>query len=137
MGKRGPKPTHPNEETATKVRMLAAYGLTRTDILRVLPISKGTLYGQYAEQIKAGDAWGKMKLAEKGFQKAIQGKGDNQLLIFLLRTRLQWSEPSKMTLTGPNDGPVQTVDLSRCTTEQLEQLKEIMRLTSKSDDPDD
>ncbi len=121
----GGRPPHrPTDKSRREVEALSGYGIPEHEIARVVGISKPTLLKHYREELDQGITKANAKVAESLFRKAI-GDGPQAITaaIFWAKTRMRWKEPAQShEIAGANGGPIQHVDLSRATDEQLAAL---------------
>lgn len=90
---------------------MCAYGVPQEDIASVVGCNHETLRKYYREELDVSTAKANSKIAEKLYQKAMQG--DTACMIFWLKTRARWSETVKQELSGPDGGPVQLTTITR------------------------
>jgi hypothetical protein len=98
--------THkPTDETRKTVSAMCAYGVPQENIASVIGCNHETLRKYYREELDVSTAKANSKIAEKLYQKAMQG--DTACMIFWLKTRARWAETVKQEHSGPDGGPVQ------------------------------
>lgn len=119
----GRPPFVPTAEQRALVRELSGLGIPQTQIkLLVRPggIALETLLEHFREDLDIGKAEANTKMARSLFSKGM--KGDVASMIWWTKTQMRWSETQKLEVTGANGGPMQTVDLSKVSTEALLEL---------------
>ena len=118
--------THkPTDETRKTVSAMCAYGVPQEDIAAVVGCNHETLRKYYRDELDVSMAKANSKIAEKLYQKAMQG--DTACMIFWLKTRAKWAETFKNEHSGPNGGPVAVSNvtaqvLREIPTERLESI---------------
>jgi hypothetical protein len=119
----GRPPFVPTDADRKLVRKLAGLGLPHNQI-RMLVREKGigldTLVEHFRFELEEGKADTGWKIANALFNKAM--KGDTTAMIWWTKTQMRWSETQKLEVTGKEGGPIQTVDLSKLSTEALLEL---------------
>ena len=109
-----------------RVTELASRGLSHEQIAAALGISRTTLQArkreceQFAQAIEKGQAMGIEAVANALFDNAESGNVTAQ--IFFLKARAGWREKQEVELTGPNGGPIQTLDTSKLSDAALKEL---------------
>ena len=119
----GRPPFVPTEAQREFVRELSGLGVPQSQIkLLVRPggIALETLLEHFRDDLDIGKAVANTKMAGALFAKGI--KGDVTAMIWWTKTQMRWSETQKLEVTGANGGPMQTVDLSKVSTEALLEL---------------
>lgn len=100
--------------------------LTVEQIADRFGMSRSTLFKIMAEnpEIRARFDMGKAKAIEEIGGKLMDKarKGDTASIIFFLKTQAGWRETSKVELTGPQGGPVQTLDVSKLSDAALAEM---------------
>ncbi|MCB4802663.1 AcrR family transcriptional regulator [Methylobacterium brachiatum] len=134
----GGRPSHvPTDKSRREVEALSGYGIPEHEIARVVGISKPTLLKHYRDELDQGITKANAKVAESLFRKAI-GDGPQAITaaIFWAKTRMRWKEPPQShEIAGANGGPIQHVDLSKATDEQLAALEPILAALAAGDTP--
>lgn len=119
----GRPPFVPTDADRKLVRKLSGLGLPQHQI-RMLVRQKGigidTLAEHFRVELDEGKAETGWKIANALFNKAL--KGDTTAMIWWTKTQMRWSETQKVEITGAQGGPIQTVDLSKVSTEALLEL---------------
>ena len=137
FGPRGHYPAHqPTDATRKQVEALASYGVPQDDIAKVIGISSLTLRGHYADILATARIKANSMVAQSLFQKATKGDGQASVTaaIFWLKTRARWRERDIHEITGPDGGPIQTMDLSGLSDAQLAALEPVLRLLANGKD---
>ncbi|WDA11657.1 hypothetical protein [Paracoccus marcusii] len=100
--------------------------LTIEQIAHRFGMSRSTLSKIMAEdpEIRARFDMGKAKAIEEIGGKLMDKcrKGDTASIIFFLKTQAGWRETSKVELSGPEGGPVQTLDVSKLSDATLAEM---------------
>ncbi|QBX34602.1 hypothetical protein E4191_07670 [Paracoccus liaowanqingii] len=100
--------------------------LTAEQIADRFGMARSTLFKIMAEdpEIRARFDMGKAKAIEEIGGKLMEKarKGDTASIIFFLKTQAGWRETSKVELTGPQGGPVQTLDVSKLSDAALAEM---------------
>lgn len=112
----------PTDDERTQVKKLAGFGLPH-DMIRLLVrdgIALETLYAHFRAELDSGRAQANADITGRLYAKAMAG--DTSSLIWWTKAQLRWSETQKVEVTGAEGGPVQTVDLSKLSTEALLEL---------------
>ncbi|WP_457105936.1 hypothetical protein [Methylobacterium sp. P5_C11] len=121
----GGRPPHtPTDKSRREVEALSGYGIPEHEIARVVGISKPTPLKHYRDELDQGITKANAKVAESLFKKAI-GDGPQAVTaaIYWAKTRMRWKEPAQShEIARANGGPIQHVDLSKATDEQLAAL---------------
>src|SRR3954469_24994862 len=74
---------------------MAGYGLSATDIAKVLDIDVAELNASYSKQLSGGQIKANARVAESLYPKAIgEGRESVTAAIFWLKTRARWKETS-------------------------------------------
>ena len=136
-GRRGHNPSHaPTEANCKQVEALASYGVPQEDIAKVIGISAPTLRIHYAEILATAAIKANSMVAQSLFQKATRGEGPASVTasIFWLKTRARWRERDIHEITGPDGGPIQTIDLTGLSDAELAALEPVLRRLMKSRD---
>lgn len=134
----GGRPPHaPTAATRQAVEMMAAAGIPSEDVARVLGITKPTLRKHYRAELDTASAKANAKVAQSLFKKAT-GDGPQAVTaaIFWLKTRARWKDTTSHEISGPNGGPIQTMDLTKLSNEQLSTLEGILGPLAASGDDD-
>ncbi|MEF2073497.1 hypothetical protein [Consotaella aegiceratis] len=102
---------------------MAGYGVPETDIARVVGIDPKTLRKHCRDELETGHVKANSRVAESLYKKAIgNGAGSVTAAIFWMKTRAGWKETSVHQHSGADGGPIQTMDVSHLTDEQLAAL---------------
>jgi hypothetical protein len=119
----GRPPFVPTDADRKLVRKLSGLGLPQNQI-RMLVREKGigldTLAEHFRVELEEGKADTSWKIANALYTKAM--KGDTTAMIWWTKTQMRWSETQKLEVTGAHGGPIQSVDLSKVSTEALLEL---------------
>lgn len=116
---------------------MASCGVPVDDIGRVLGITDRTLAKYYREELDTAAAKANTKVAQWLFKKATSdGPQAVTAAIFWLKTRARWKDTTSHEISGPNGGPIQTMDLSQLSNEQLSTLEAILGPLAASGDDD-
>lgn len=112
----------PTAAERKQVEALSGYGLT-VEMIRHLVrdgIAIETLLTHFRAELDAGKAKANAQVGKRLFQKVMDG--DTTAMIWWTKTQMRWSETQKVEITGAAGGPIQTVDLSKVSTEALLEL---------------
>src|SRR4030095_3790800 len=83
------------EQDRRTVLMMAGYGISETDIARVIGVPVATLRKWYPEELATGQVKANSQVAQSLFEKAIgNGSGSVTAAIFWLKVRARWVEPA-------------------------------------------
>jgi len=93
------------------VARLAAAGIKRGLIARVLGVSEKTVQRHYANELEMGDTLAIADVAQTAYEMAVSGKYP-VMTIFYLKTRAQWRETTRVELTGEDGGPLTVMELA-------------------------
>lgn len=115
-----PKAITAEEHSRRVVELAVAAGIPVVDIAALLGVSEPTLRKEFSNEIAVGHTKANAKIARRLFAKAMSG--DTACLIFWAKTRMGWRETSRTELTGADGGPIQHVDVTKLTDEELEQI---------------
>lgn len=131
----GRPPHEPTGETRDRVEMLAAFGIPAQDIAATLEITDTTLRKYYRHELDTGLVKANEKVAGALFKNAT-GNDPKAVsaAIFWLKTRARWRDVNPVEVSGPNGGPLQSVDLTNMTEEEIAVLLEAAKITQKKDD---
>ncbi|WP_313349369.1 hypothetical protein [Paracoccus sp. (in: a-proteobacteria)] len=103
-----------------------ASALSVQQIADYFGISRSLLFKIMADDpdIKARYDMGRAKAVEQVAGKLLDKaqNGDLAAIIFYLKTQAGWRETNRMEVSGPEGGPVQTLDVSKLSTEALKEL---------------
>jgi len=124
--------THkPTDETRKTVSAMCAYGVPQEDIAAVVGCNHETLRKYYRDELDVSTAKANSKIAEKLYQKAMQG--DTACMIFWLKTRAKWAETVKNEHSGPNGGPVAVSNVTAQVLREIptERLESILAASSE------
>jgi hypothetical protein len=88
---------HPTKWTRLKVRMLVISGIPNDEIAKCMGISHPTLWKHYRQDIETGTAECIAMVTGKLMEKI--RNGDNNSIIFFLRTRGRWNPKSEIEMT--------------------------------------
>ncbi len=139
--KAGRPPYEPTVKDRMQVESMVGFGLTQAQICGVMRIDLKTLRKYYSDELVNGEAKAIAQVAQSLFKKAT-GDGSQSVTaaIFWLKTRARWKDTTAHEISGPNGGPVQTIDLTGATDEQLNALRSFfapLAGSSGDDDADD
>jgi hypothetical protein len=112
----------PTDAERELVKKFAGFGVPH-DMIRHLVrdgIALETLYAHFRPELDAGKAVTNTQIAGRLFERAMAG--DVTALIWWTKTQMRWSETQKLEVTGAHGGPIQSVDLSKVSTEALLEL---------------
>lgn len=105
---------------------MAGVGVPEEDIARVLKVDPKTLRKHCRDELDLGAIKANAKVSRSLYDKAIgDGPGAVTAGIWWEKTRQGRKETNITRHQGPNGGPVQTIDLSKATPEQLDALEAI------------
>jgi hypothetical protein len=134
---RGRPEWKPTAEQRASVEAMAGYGVPEEDIARVLKVAPKTLRKQCRDELDLGIIKANAKVSESLFKRAT---GDGQqavtAAIWWEKTRQGRKDISVTRHQGPNGGPVQTIDLSKATDEQLAALEALFGPLALAGDDD-
>jgi hypothetical protein len=123
----------PTEAERKQVEALSGYGLT-VEMIRHLVrggIALATLFEHFRAEMDAGKAKANAQVGKRLFQKVMDG--DTTAMIWWTKTQMRWSETQKVEITGAAGGPIQTVDLSKVSTEALLELSKAIADATPAD----
>jgi hypothetical protein len=130
---RGPgRPVHvPTAERRLNVEAMVGCGIPQADIAIVFDLDEKTLRKHYRNELDKGSIKANAHVASSLYKKALgPGKEGVTAAIFWLKTRAGWKDTSKLELSGPQGGPIQTettkADLSGLTQDDRDSLREIL-----------
>ena len=110
---------------------MCSYQFTVEEMAAALKISKRTLLRKLKQpEFKAlwddGAANGRQLVKRRGFElMGLDTSAGVQAWIHQTKMILGWNDKAALELTGKNGGPVQTIDLSKLTNDQIDQLERI------------
>jgi hypothetical protein len=112
----------PTAAERKQVEALSGYGLTIEMIRHLVRdgIAIETVLTHFRAELDAGKAKANAQVGKRLFQKVMEG--DTTAMIWWTKTQMRWSETQKVEITGAAGGPIQTVDLSKVSTEALLEL---------------
>lgn len=115
------------------VQKLSGLGLPQNQIRMLVRggIALETLLEHFRVELDEGKASANWKIANALFNKAL--KGDTTAMIWWTKTQMRWSETQKVEITGAAGGPIQTVDLSKVSTEALLELSKAIADATPAD----
>ena len=119
----------PTDASRKQIEALASFGVPRDEIAKVAGICPNTLVRHYGETLDIAATKANSLVAQSLFNRAVKGDGSaaTSAAIFWLRTRAGWREKDVHEITGPNGGPIQMVDMSRLSDEQLAALQPVLQ----------
>src|SRR3954471_1961187 len=95
---------------APKVEAMAGYGLTATEIARLLKIDVEVLKASYSDELEGGQIKANARVAESLYRIALgQGREAVTAAIFWLKARARWKEVSVHEHAGQAGNPIQIV----------------------------
>lgn len=105
--KRGRPRFAPTDAQRERVVALKAIGATNETVARILGIDRETLTANFKEEIETGvvDILG--QVVGTLFKQALAG--DTTALIFIAKTRLGWSEKTRVEISSPSDDPKRVI----------------------------
>jgi len=107
---------------AEQVKELARLGLIAPEIAAVLECSVATLYRHFEKAIKEGHEHMRSSLRRKQFTLAMEG--NPTMLVWLGKQYL--GQRDNLELTGAQGGPIEYVDASKLSDEQLAQVETLV-----------
>ena len=124
------RPVHvKQDQISDNVKFLAGIGLTENDIAKVSGISTPTLLKYYREELDVGHVQVNANVAKSLYKKAISDKPQSvAAAIFWLKARAGWKEINRHEHTGKDGNPMQFMDLSKLTDEQLAELEKALTI---------
>lgn len=134
--------THkPTDATRATVSALVSFGVPQEEIGSFMDISDDTLRKYYSAELKRASVERNAAVASFLFRSASgatlsQGASYSDCLkaaFFWLKTRANWRETQHVELTGAQGGPIQTVDLSKVSTEALLELSKAIADAATTD----
>lgn len=123
----------PTDAERKQVEALSGYGLT-VEMIRHLVrdgIAIETLLTHFRVELDAGKAKANAQVGKRLFQKVMEG--DTTAMIWWTKTQMRWSETQKIEVTGKEGGPIETVDLSKLSTDTLLELSKAMQDAAPED----
>jgi len=91
--KNGRPPHVPSDQTRKQVEAMSSYGVPQEDIAKVLDIDPKTLRLHYRYELDTAEIKANAQVASRLYQKCM--KDDTASIIFWLKTRAKWRDPSK------------------------------------------
>ena len=118
----------PTDASRKQVEALASYGVPRHEIGKVAGICLATLAKHYGDTLDIAATKANSLVAQSLFNRAVKGDGAaaTSAAIFWLKARAGWREKSSHEISGPNGGPIQTMDLRGLSDEQLAAMEPIL-----------
>lgn len=117
--KRGRPPHEPTEQTRKFVKFLAFKRATQEEIAKVIGINDETLRIHYAEELDVEKERMAAYLVESGYLQAVGGEKrdwrearEGMTKFMLEKFAGVLPAPTKVELSGPNGGPLETKDVS-------------------------
>lgn len=136
----GRPPFKPTDDQREQVEAYVSYGATHEEIAELIGVTPKTLRAHFRAELDRGSLKANMKVAGSVFRQAVGAPAvydengqcirEEQKPIFAasafwMKCRAGWRETSRMELTGKDGGPVETIDLSKATDEQLKALEDV------------
>lgn len=87
----------PNDEHAATVESLTSFGVPNKDIAKYIGVAEQTLTKYYGDILNKAGVQKNLEVANTLYQKALTG--DNQAMIFWLKTRAGWQEKTQIEVT--------------------------------------
>jgi hypothetical protein len=142
------RPFAPTDDHRRQVEALAAYGVPQDEICRLVvnpasgrPIDIKTLHRHFRDELDTGMTKANARVAESLFRQAVGSpaqvdangnviRAEQQPVvsagIFWLKARAGWSERTRHELSGPDGGPIQSMDLTKLDDDELSRLEAIL-----------
>jgi hypothetical protein len=130
-GKPGRPPHQPTPQSRSRVRRLAKVG-SQEQVARKMGFSVETLVRYYADEWQDAQTGAIIAVKTKLLGQALRGSVNAQFKYLQLMGQVR---PQSVELTGPNGGPIQHVDLSRLSPEELEEYGRLAAI-AEGIDPD-
>ncbi len=126
----------PTDASRKQVEALASFGVPRHEIATVVGICGTTLAKHYGETLETAATKANSLIAQSLFNRALKGDGAaaTSAAIFWLKARAGWREKDVHEITGPGGGPIQMVDVSRLSDEQLAALQPVLQALCQDGD---
>lgn len=116
------------------VEALASYGIPHIEIGKVIGVDPKTLRKHYDPELETAQTKANAMVAQSLFAKATS-KGITgpsvTAAIFWLKVRAGWKETTVHEHGGKNGGPIEYVDLSALSDDELDQLEKIRAKLTK------
>ena len=87
----------PSDEHAATVESLTSFGVPNKDIAKYIGVGEQTLTKYYGDILNKAGVQKNLEVANTLYQKALTG--DNQAMIFWLKTRAGWQEKTQIEVT--------------------------------------
>lgn len=128
--KRGPPPWSPSAEERRLVEHYVSIGMTQEQIAIVMGKSVDSLDRHCRHELDAGALKVNAKIGAKLFDRAMNG--DTACLIFWAKTRMGFSEKSRIEHSGPDGGPIPMAhDLTKLSDKDLAELERLAGLIAQ------
>ena len=118
----GRQPFKPTDDERKQVGQMVAVGIPQEQIAMVIRdgIDADTLAKHLKKEIRESKILANAKVGGTLFNKIING--DTSAAIFWAKTQMGWRETGTLELTGKDGGPVQTIDVTKLSTQALAEL---------------
>lgn len=115
------------------VELYTALGNTQEQVALLLGVSIDTLQRHFRDELNTGALRANAMIGGKLFNKALAG--DNASIFFWLKTRARWRESAQQhEHSGPGGLPIETMDLTHLTDDELRQWQSIRAKINGDDD---
>ncbi len=109
---------------------MALQGVPYRRIAEVLGVAVDTLHKYLGKDLRDAREQCFSRVASSVYEKAIRGEDERIQLDaakFILTHQGRWAQTVKNEHTGPDGGPIQTLDMSQFTTEELEAIEALQK----------
>lgn len=111
------RPFQVTDDVRRIVRRWAGLGMSKAGIAVQLGVSLATIDEYFAEDLVIGQERANRQVARALYNKAVEG--DTRACEFWLKCRAGWKEASKVELSGPDGGPIETESKVTVTVEEI------------------
>src|SRR5882724_5562243 len=123
----GRPPFEPTTAQRQMVEAMAGCGIPETDIAAVVGIAAKTLRKHFRAELATGHIKANAKVAGNLYRIATgNGREAVTAAIFWLKVRAQWKETSVHQHTGADGGPIEHIDVSALSDDDLDRLEDII-----------
>jgi hypothetical protein len=137
----------PSPDARRQVESMAGYGIPQKDIASILKIDEKTLRKYFPDELDRGRAVANVNIGKSLYDQAVgrgaeydpktgklireEMKPDKSVSIFLGKVRLGMVETRRTEVSGPNGGPLHTIDIDLSVFND-EELRLFMQLYEKA-----
>jgi hypothetical protein len=123
-------PFEPTPEERGIVERAASYGIPKEKIAYLIGINVDTLCKHFADELTTGPVRADMKIGQTLYELATESEDETvryRACAFWAARRMGWTEKIINMHTGPDDGPVQSINATMTAQEAMEVYQAMLR----------